>query len=62
MMARLKWYLDPSCLHQLKTIEKIKTILIIIINVVKVGLPLTTLSGSAHGSSSKLRYHNLTRK
>ena len=38
MMARLKWYLDPPSPHELK-----KTT-----NVVKVGSPLTKLSGSAH--------------
>ena len=37
MMARLKWDLDPPYPHQLKK------------NVVKVGSPLTKLSGSAHG-------------
>ena len=36
MIARLKWYLDPSSPHQLKK--------------VKVGSPLTKLSGSAHGT------------
>ena len=36
MIARLKWYLDPSSPHQLKN------------KVVKVEPPLTKLSGSMH--------------
>ena len=39
-MAHLWWYSDPLTPHQSKE-EK---------NVVKVGSPLTTLSGSAHAS------------
>ena len=38
MIARLKWYLDPPSPHQLKKKK----------NIVKVGPPLTKLSGSAH--------------
>ena len=37
MMARFSWYLDPLAPHQLKK------------HVVRVGPPLTKLSGSAHG-------------
>ena len=36
MVARLRWYLDPLSFHQLKK------------NVVKVGPPLTKLSGYVH--------------
>ena len=43
MMAHSKWYLDPPSPHHLKK-EK---------NVVKVGPPLTKLSGSAHVVVSK---------
>ena len=39
-MAHLQWYLDPSSLIKLKKKKKK--------NVVKVGPPLTKLSGSAH--------------
>ena len=39
IMARLLWYLHPPSPHQLKKKRK---------NVVKVGHPLTKLSGSAH--------------
>ena len=42
MMALLLWYVDPASPHQLK--KKVK---------VKVGPPLTYLSGSAHGCTSK---------
>ena len=46
MMARLQWYLDPSSPHQPKNQkQKNKTIN------VKVGPPLTKLSGSAHVNS-----------
>ena len=45
MMARLYWYLDPPSPHKLKKEEK---------NVVKVGPPLTKLSGSAHISQQQL--------
>ena len=38
IMARLWWYLDPSSPHQLEKNEKK--------NVIKVGPPLTKLSGS----------------
>ena len=38
----VKWYLDPSSPHQLGKRGK---------NVIKVGPPLTKLSGSAHGRS-----------
>ena len=41
-MAHFKWYLDPSSLIKLKKSKKKKK------NVVKVGPPLTKLSGSAH--------------
>ena len=41
LMARLKWYLDPSSPHQTYNKEK----------VVKVRPPLRKLSGSAHDGS-----------
>ena len=44
MMACLKCYLDSPTPHQLKKKRKKK-------NIVKVGPPLTTFSGSAHDAS-----------
>ena len=48
MMARLLWYIDPISPDQLKK------------NVVKVGPPLTTLSGSAHAQPQNTIYFLLT--
>ena len=44
MMTRFKWYLDPLPPHQLKNKAKKKKKK----NAVRVGTPLTKLSGSAH--------------
>ena len=49
-MARLKWYLDPLSPHHLKKEDKNSNNNEK--NVVKVGPPLTKLSGSMHGEAS----------
>ena len=52
MMARLWWYLDPSPIKLKKTKQKNKQTIRKTNKNIKVGPPLTKLSGSGHAKSS----------